>query len=73
MISGIDIEDYKEEYPLKLYELADQKGKNKVIKIDNQLFTFGWLDGMYCNVFDLKGNQYLIAAYTDCIPLTKGN
>jgi hypothetical protein len=71
MISGIDIDDYKEDHPLKLYELADQKGKNKMVKIDGTIFKFGWLDGMYCNVYDLEGHQYTIAAYTDCVPLTK--
>ncbi len=71
MISEIDLKDYKEDFPARLYELADQRGKDKLIKIDGVVFRYGWLDGMYANVFDQKDHQYVVAAWTECRPLTK--
>ena len=69
MISGIDITDYRETNPQELWKLAEYRDLGKKITIDGQMFTFGWLDGQYCNVFDKDNNQYTINCMTVCVPL----
>ncbi len=69
MISGIDITDYRETNPLQLWQLADQRDKDKYIEMQGMVFKYGWLDGSYATVYDLQGNQYTLSAGTECYPL----
>jgi hypothetical protein len=70
MISGTDINDYRQDNPQQLWQLADQRGKDKYIEMQGMVFKYGWLDGMYVTVYDLQGNQYTVAAWTECWPLS---
>lgn len=69
MISGTDIKDYREDNPQQLWELADQRDKDKYIEMQGMVFKYGWLDGMFATVYDLQNNQYTLAAWTECYPL----
>lgn len=69
MISGTDINDYREDNPLQLWQLAEHRNKDKYIEMQGMVFKYGWLDGAYATVYDLRGNQYTLAAWTECYPL----
>lgn len=71
MISGTDINDYKDDNPQQLWQLAEYRDKDKYIEMHGMVFRYGWLDGMYATVYDLQGNQYTLAAWTECWPLKK--
>lgn len=69
MISGTDIEDYKKDNPQQLWQLAEYRDKDKYIEMQGMIFKYGWLDGAYATVYDRQGNQYTLAAWTECYPL----
>lgn len=59
MISGTDINDYRDDNPQQLWQLAEYRDKDKYIEMHGMVFKYGWLDGAYATVYDLHRIEQL--------------
>jgi len=67
MISEIDINDWEKQDPIPLYSVCNKS----YVQVEDQVFFFDHIDGMYSFCLDMNNTIVHLAAWTEVIPLKR--